>query len=320
MTNLLVSIIIPTFNRANLIGETLDSILAQTYQNWECIIIDDGSTDNTAEVIDAYVQKDSRFQFHYRPVNRLSGGNAARNYGFELSKGKYVNWLDSDDILFKEAIEFKINRLIIEKNSEAVIARNNYSNYSMTTFRDSKFQIVQDIPQLLFLYGTDQIELQTTVFLWERSFLESQLLFDETMQRFQDNEFHLRMLSKLEKITMIDCVLATVRNGNGHVSQISAITNLNTKKLLDIFKYRYLSLQLVNKIPKELQQQYQSIVAKKAIWSFYPALKSIHNVKNRLKTLIMYRNKISEVLSFKEFFWFNRLKSYLYLLKIAIFN
>ena len=190
----------------------------------------------------------------------------------------------------------------------------------MDTFRDSKFQIVDDLPRLLFLYGTDQIELQTTVFLWKRSFLANKTLFDENMQRYQDNEFHIRMLSQLKKITIIDAVLATVRSGNGHESQISAIANLNTKKLLDIFKYRYLSLQLVDSIPKGLQQEYQSIVAKKAIWSFYPALKSIPNLKNRIKTVLRYSVEIREILGFKEALWFNKLKSYLYLLKVVIFK
>lgn len=83
--NPLVSIIIPTFNRAHLIGETLDSVLAQTYPNWECIVVDDGSTDNTDEVMAEYMARDARFQYHHRPEDRLPGGNAARNYGVEFS-------------------------------------------------------------------------------------------------------------------------------------------------------------------------------------------------------------------------------------------
>ena len=67
MKQALISIIIPTFNRAHLIGETLDSVLAQTYPNWECIIVDDGSTDTTDEVVGEYVKKDSRFLYHHRP-------------------------------------------------------------------------------------------------------------------------------------------------------------------------------------------------------------------------------------------------------------
>ena len=69
----LVSVIIPTYNRAHLIGETLDSVLAQTYQNWECIIVDDGSSDDTDEVIGEYVKKDNRFKYYHRPDEHLPG-------------------------------------------------------------------------------------------------------------------------------------------------------------------------------------------------------------------------------------------------------
>ncbi|MCM2302197.1 MAG: glycosyltransferase, partial [Flavobacteriaceae bacterium] len=90
----LVSIIIPTFNRAHLIGETLDSILAQTYTNWECIVVDDGSSDNTHIVVGQYVAKDSRIKYVHRPEHMLKGPSSCRNYGFELSKGEYINWFD----------------------------------------------------------------------------------------------------------------------------------------------------------------------------------------------------------------------------------
>ena len=103
--NQLVSIIIPTYNRAHLIGETLDSILAQTYTNWECIIIDDGSSDDTLEVIDNYIKKDNRFQYYRRPVERSKGPNVCRNFGYELSKGEYINWFDSDDVMLPTFLE-----------------------------------------------------------------------------------------------------------------------------------------------------------------------------------------------------------------------
>ncbi|WP_417872512.1 glycosyltransferase family 2 protein, partial [Xanthomarina gelatinilytica] len=90
----LVSIIIPTFNRAHLLGETLDSVLTQTYANWECLVVDDGSTDATEALVQTYIQKDSRFQYQKRPDRHLPGGNGARNYGFELSKGEFIQWFD----------------------------------------------------------------------------------------------------------------------------------------------------------------------------------------------------------------------------------
>src|SRR5690606_1022644 len=104
----LVSIIIPTYNRAHLLGETLDSVLAQTYTNWECIIVDDGSTDTTADILKTYCDKDARFQYHKRPDIYQSGGNGARNYGLVLSKGEYVQWFDSDDIMYDNYIELKV--------------------------------------------------------------------------------------------------------------------------------------------------------------------------------------------------------------------
>ena len=95
----IVSIIIPTYNRAHLISETLDSILTQTYTHWECIVVDDGSDDSTAELLAGYCKKDARFQYHQRPNDRPKGANACRNYGFELCKGEYINWFDSDDLM-----------------------------------------------------------------------------------------------------------------------------------------------------------------------------------------------------------------------------
>ena len=89
------SIIIPTYNRANLIQPTLDSILAQTFSSWECIIIDDGSTDNTKEVIHEYCEKDDRFRYVYQENAERS---AARNNGIRHAQGEWICFLDSDDL------------------------------------------------------------------------------------------------------------------------------------------------------------------------------------------------------------------------------
>ena len=95
----LVSIIIPTYNRADLILETLQSVQNQTYTNWECIIVDDGSKDRTEEVVRDFIKTDSRYQYYKRPEYHKQGGNGARNFGFSLAKGDYINWFDSDDIM-----------------------------------------------------------------------------------------------------------------------------------------------------------------------------------------------------------------------------
>lgn len=111
----LVSIIIPVYNRAHLIGETLDSLINQTYENWECIVVDDGSKDETVKVVQQYVLKDSRVKLYVRPKNRLKGANTCRNYGLEKSSGKYINWFDSDDIMLPFFIQKKVEILENER-------------------------------------------------------------------------------------------------------------------------------------------------------------------------------------------------------------
>ena len=116
----LVSIIIPTYNRAHLLGETLESVLAQTYENWECLIIDDGSIDATDELMDFYCEKDSRIKYYHRPDIRQKGANACRNYGFEMCKGEFIQWFDSDDIIHADKLKIQV----------AALYNNNY-NYSV---------------------------------------------------------------------------------------------------------------------------------------------------------------------------------------------
>ena len=109
----LVSIIIPIFNRAHLIKETLNSILNQSYTNWECILVDDGSTDKTKETILKYCQNDSRISYFERPQQMLKGANSCRNYGFENSKGYYIQWFDSDDLMHYDKLKLQVEYALI---------------------------------------------------------------------------------------------------------------------------------------------------------------------------------------------------------------
>tara|TARA_R100000935_G_scaffold7556_5_gene15986 strand:- start:15580 stop:16521 length:942 start_codon:yes stop_codon:yes gene_type:complete len=102
--NPLVSILIPVYNREELIGESLDSVLTQSYNNWECIIVDDGSTDNSLEIIKGYCERSPKFKFYKRPKDRIKGASSCRNYAFEKSKGELIQYLDSDDLLGAEKL------------------------------------------------------------------------------------------------------------------------------------------------------------------------------------------------------------------------
>lgn len=94
---ILISIVIPTYNRAHVLPRAIDSIINQTYSHWELLVVDDGSDDGTEELMAEYIKKDSRIKFFKRPEDRLRGGNACRNIGGERATGDYVTYLDSDD-------------------------------------------------------------------------------------------------------------------------------------------------------------------------------------------------------------------------------
>ena len=194
MPNPLVSIIIPTLNRAHLIGETLDSVLAQTYQNWECIVVDDGSTDNTAELMTDYIAKDSRFQYHRRPKDRLPGGNAARNYGFEVSNGEYINWFDSDDLMMPNFLKFKMRHF--SRQVDVLIT----SGYEWNPGFNEKDLISIAIENNLFTdYVLWRLKIFTPSVLFAKSFLEDKALFREDLLRGQETEFFCRMFVNIKE-------------------------------------------------------------------------------------------------------------------------
>lgn len=104
----LVSIIIPCYNQDQFLDETLQSVFDQTYSNWECIIVNDGSTDASESIIFDWVQRDKRFQY-YKTTN--SGVSAARNYGLRIAKGEYIQFLDADDLLTADKLMVSLDAL-----------------------------------------------------------------------------------------------------------------------------------------------------------------------------------------------------------------
>jgi glycosyltransferase involved in cell wall biosynthesis len=101
----LVSVIIPAYNYAHLIGETLQSIIYQSYPKWECIVVDNGSTDNTKEIVESYCLIHNRIKYFSQPN---TGPSSARNYGISLSSGEFIQFLDADDLLEKEKFEKEV--------------------------------------------------------------------------------------------------------------------------------------------------------------------------------------------------------------------
>ncbi|WP_225035558.1 glycosyltransferase family 2 protein [Winogradskyella sp. SM1960] len=235
----LFSIIIPTFNRAHLIGDTLDSIMAQSYQNWECIVVDDGSTDTTDALLTNYCKQDSRIQYHHRPNERPKGGNTCRNYGFELSKGTYINWFDSDDLYLPEALQ--IISAAFETDTDVVVSP--MARFDGIT-KQYLGQNTIDTTPLIPAYLIGEVAFYTDGPTWKRSFLEQQdVLFDDGLPIIQDWDFNLRMLYQNPNVVFLKEAQIEYRVHNQSLQK--ELARLNLDMIAADFKTRHQHLELL---------------------------------------------------------------------------
>ena len=119
----IVSIIIPAYNSGNYLAETLGSVLSQTYSDWECIILDDGSTDNTFSIAQEYSKKDNRF-YYFHQTNQ--GPAVARNNAIRRSIGEYILPLDADDLISNSYIEKASEYLTTHPEATLVYSKANF--------------------------------------------------------------------------------------------------------------------------------------------------------------------------------------------------
>jgi glycosyltransferase involved in cell wall biosynthesis len=156
----LVSVIVPTFNRAHTIIETLKSIVSQTYHNWECLVIDDNSVDGTSELIEEYTRQDSRIKIQRTPKN--GGPSLAKNLGLSLAMGEYIQFLDSDDLICPFKFESQLKFLSIHKNVDIVYSGSRY-------FESAR-------PNELLIYGRGGFLGQVEITMYDQHVLRSVLV------------------------------------------------------------------------------------------------------------------------------------------------
>ncbi|MFD0989563.1 glycosyltransferase family 2 protein [Mariniflexile jejuense] len=194
--NELVSIIVPCFKQAHFLGEALQSVLNQSYTNWECIIVNDGSPDNTEEIAKIWCNKDDRISY----INKKNGGLPnARNAGIQISNGNYIIVLDADDILHQDYIlktlpVLQSNKELAIVSSYRIFFTGNTSNIikkyeaSGSTYRDLMFENVL-MPSSIYRKGC-----------WKEVGG-----YDETMIKgFEDWEFWIAVLKKGWKYTFVE--------------------------------------------------------------------------------------------------------------------
>lgn len=194
-----ITILLATYNRAHLIGQTLESIVAQTYQNWRCIIVDDHSDDNTVDVIKSYVKKDSRFEYYLKSGAYKKGLSGTRNYGLDIAfqkKAGYIQFFDDDDIMHPQKLEMQIEPFLMDSSIDLTICcyrkfgKISTIEYNLEKAEDHSCNIITD--DLLRSFYLNQINLNSPGPLWKSEIL-SKYRFNENLLYAEEREFYLRI-------------------------------------------------------------------------------------------------------------------------------
>ena len=185
-----VSVIIPTYNRAHLIGRAIKSVINQTYQDFEIIVVDDGSTDNTEEIVKSF--NDPRIRYIRHEKNK--GEAAARNTGIEAAKGKYIAFQDSDDEWFPEKLEKQMKIFEGASSRLGIVYTSMYRIDKEGRKHDFKTPTIMPEDGLVYRRALDyqvlNIGIGTAVV--RRTCFNTAGMFDEQLQYFVDLEFFIR--------------------------------------------------------------------------------------------------------------------------------
>ncbi len=206
-----VSVITPSYNSEKYIGKTIDSVLAQTYTNWEMIIVDDCSTDKTCEIVLEYIRKDNRIKLFRQEKN--AGAGAARTRAMRESTGRYIAYLDSDDIWKPNKLEEQV-RFMQEKDC-------GFSCASYEVIDDDgnkKGKEVHMLPKVNYVGFLTNNLLQTVGIMVDTEKVDKELLVMPDIRRRQDAATWLQILKAGHDCYGLDEILAEYRRTEGSLS------------------------------------------------------------------------------------------------------
>lgn len=209
--NELVSIVMPSYNTAQYITDSIESVLSQTYTNWELIIVDDCSTDNTDEIIKRYLSDD---RIRYLKNDRNSGAAVSRNYALREAKGRWIAFLDSDDTWHPEKLERQIT-FMLEKGYKF-------------TYTDYKIQINGEWLPYVY-YGPDVVNkrkmkdycyFSTITVMYDRDYVG--LIQIEPVRKNNDYAMWLRIIEKTSCYRLPECLSYYIKH-DGSISSGSKL-------------------------------------------------------------------------------------------------
>jgi len=248
-----VSVIIPCYNQAHFLNEAVDSVLAQTYTNWECIIVNDGSTDNTESVALTCAEKDNRIKYIRKENVGLS---SARNKGLDEATGDYIQFLDSDDMITSDKFETSLRN-----GNDADVIISGFKMFS----KDNA-----DI-RLPFKLSANDFNFNSILMGWDvqfvfpphsgifKSYLFENLRFNETLRAREDWLMWLEIYRKNIKSVFIDQPFALYRSSSESMSQKKLLMD---QSLVAVYKivYPLLSLEQKDMFFKKVMSSFEKVL------------------------------------------------------------
>lgn len=193
MTSPVISIVLPTFNGSRYLAESIESCLAQTFTEWELIIVDDASDDSTPQIIDRYVALDSRIRSVRHSTNRKLP--AALNTGFAQARGSYFTWTSDDNLYKPTALENMYNTLMLHAGAGGV-----YASYDVIDEHGVSLSSVKAVDQSSLVFGN----YAGPCFLYLRSVAEQVGAYDENLFLVEDYDFWLRVSHTYRMVPLME--------------------------------------------------------------------------------------------------------------------
>jgi len=265
MLNPLVSVCMPAYNAENFIGESIASLIRQSYQNWELIVVNDGSTDQTSVVLASI--SDPRIRVYHQ---ENAGQCAAANQAFQFSKGDLIKFMDADDLLSPFFLENQVRRLDAQDSAIAFASWGRFYNNDIRTFKLSRSFPEYDADPFDWLVNTmshEQVMLQCALWLIPRQILMVSGLWDERLSLINDFEFFIRVLLAANRLLFTTDAILYYRSGDPH--------SLSALKSDEGAHSAYLSIDmgtgyLLARTPSTAVKKIAADCFQRFVYSFYP--------------------------------------------------
>ena len=225
MSNYKVSIIVPFYNRLDMLEKTIQSVLQQTVSSWELILVDDGSTEDTSRIIEKHQSENIRF---YKRERLPKGGSTSRNIGASHTTSSHLLFLDSDDLLANWCVESRLNTIKESPSTDIYVFEG--IEFDNAAPNEHRLRTIFNHKSPLDGFLSFQSIWQTSCVVWTKKLFDSIKGWDENALSWQDGEIHIRALLKNPEITWgsaVPDVFIRKHDGESRISNQVSITKFS---------------------------------------------------------------------------------------------